>query len=212
MSPQDAPSGLEIKDPTNPVVKIVTGSERNALTGTATRKWWAIKPADAQVILSASNGDPLVMERPFGTNGGIVDVWASSVDGSWNNWNLVPNFVPLVNETILRSQSQAEYGPDNIGHFGLALTKYAHFTSPIRRYADLLVHRALITGLKLGKDGLSDEDIRQFEDTAEQITKTERRATLAERDSTDRYLALYLQHRVGDGNRRERICTHGHIA
>jgi ribonuclease R len=105
---------------------------------------------------------------------------------------------PLVNETILRSQSQAEYGPDNIGHFGLALTKYAHFTSPIRRYADLLVHRALISGLKLGKDGLSDEDIRQFEDTAEQITKTERRATLAERDSTDRYLALYLQHRVGE--------------
>jgi ribonuclease R len=105
---------------------------------------------------------------------------------------------PLVNETVLRSQSQAEYGPDNIGHFGLALTKYAHFTSPIRRYADLLVHRALISGLKLGKDGLSDEDIAHFQDTAEQITKTERRATLAERDSTDRYLALYLQHRVGE--------------
>jgi len=105
---------------------------------------------------------------------------------------------PLVNETVLRSQSQAEYGPDNIGHFGLALTKYAHFTSPIRRYADLLVHRALITGLKLGKDGLSDEDIANFQDTAEKITATERRATLAERDSTDRYLALYLQHRVGE--------------
>jgi ribonuclease R len=104
----------------------------------------------------------------------------------------------LVNETVLRSQSQAEYSADNLGHFGLALTKYAHFTSPIRRYADLLVHRALITGLKLGKDGLSPEDIAQFEDTAEQITATERRATLAERDSTDRYLALYLQHRVGD--------------
>jgi ribonuclease R len=105
---------------------------------------------------------------------------------------------PLVNETVLRSQSQAEYGPDNIGHFGLALTKYAHFTSPIRRYADLLVHRALIAGLKLGKDGLSAEDIAQFQETAEQITKTERRATLAERDSTDRYLALYLQSRVGE--------------
>jgi ribonuclease R len=104
----------------------------------------------------------------------------------------------LVNETVLRSQSQAEYGPDNIGHFGLALTKYAHFTSPIRRYADLLVHRALITGLKLGKDGLSEEDIANFQDTAEKITATERRATLAERDSTDRYLALYLQHRVGE--------------
>jgi ribonuclease R len=104
----------------------------------------------------------------------------------------------LVNETVLRSQSQAEYGPDNIGHFGLALTRYAHFTSPIRRYADLLVHRALIKGLKLGKDGLSEEDIAKFADTAEKITATERRATLAERDSTDRYLALYLQHRVGE--------------
>ncbi|MDE8348027.1 MAG: ribonuclease R [Acidocella sp.] len=104
----------------------------------------------------------------------------------------------LVNETMLRSQSQAEYGPDNIGHFGLALTKYAHFTSPIRRYADLLVHRALITGLKLGKDGLTEADIAKFADTAEHITATERRATLAERDSTDRYLALYLQHRVGE--------------
>jgi ribonuclease R len=104
----------------------------------------------------------------------------------------------LVNETVLRSQSQAEYGPDNIGHFGLALTRYAHFTSPIRRYADLLVHRALIKGLKLGKDGLSEDDISKFQDTAEQITATERRATLAERDSTDRYLALYLQHRVGE--------------
>jgi ribonuclease R len=105
---------------------------------------------------------------------------------------------PLVNETVLRSQSQAEYNHENIGHFGLALTKYAHFTSPIRRYADLTVHRALICGLKLGKDGLSPEDIANFADTAEQITATERRATLAERDSTDRYLALFLQHRVGE--------------
>jgi len=104
----------------------------------------------------------------------------------------------LVNETVLRSQSQAEYSLENIGHFGLALTRYAHFTSPIRRYADLLVHRALIAGLKLGKDGLSPDDISMFEDTAELITATERRATLAERDSTDRYLALYLQHRTGE--------------
>jgi ribonuclease R len=104
----------------------------------------------------------------------------------------------LVNETVLRSQSQAEYAADNIGHFGLALARYAHFTSPIRRYADLLVHRALITGLKLGKDGLSPDDIAGFADTAAAITATERRATLAERDSTDRYLALYLQHRVGE--------------
>ncbi len=105
---------------------------------------------------------------------------------------------PLVNETVLRSQSQAEYSAENIGHFGLALSRYAHFTSPIRRYADLLVHRALISGLKLGSDGLSADEIRQFADTAEHITATERRATLAERDSTDRYLALFLQHRVGE--------------
>ena len=104
----------------------------------------------------------------------------------------------LVNETILRSQSQAEYSPENLGHFGLALSRYAHFTSPIRRYADLLVHRALIKGLKLGNDGLTDEEMHAFADTAEHITATERRATLAERDSTDRYLALYLQHRVGE--------------
>jgi len=105
---------------------------------------------------------------------------------------------PLVNETMLRAQSQAQYSPDNLGHFGLALSRYAHFTSPIRRYADLLVHRALVTGLKLGKDGLSPEDIAGFADTGERITATERRATLAERDSSDRYLALYLQHRVGE--------------
>jgi ribonuclease R len=104
----------------------------------------------------------------------------------------------LVNETVLRSMSQAEYAPDNEGHFGLALSRYAHFTSPIRRYADLLVHRALIAGLKLGPDGLSPGDIENFVDTAETITATERRAQLAERDSTDRYLALYLQHRVGE--------------
>jgi ribonuclease R len=104
----------------------------------------------------------------------------------------------LVNETVLRSQSQAEYADENIGHFGLALTKYAHFTSPIRRYADLLVHRALIAGLKLGADGLTPEETARFAETAEHITATERRATLAERDSSDRYLALYLQHRVGD--------------
>ena len=65
---------------------------------------------------------------------------------------------PLVNEVMLRSQSQAAYSPDNIGHFGLALPRYAHFTSPIRRYADLLVHRALIRGLRLGAGGLADDE------------------------------------------------------
>ena len=69
---------------------------------------------------------------------------------------------PLVNEVMLRSQSQAEYSPDNIGHFGLALPRYAHFTSPIRRYADLLVHRALIGGLRLGDGALATTRPRTF--------------------------------------------------
>ncbi len=104
---------------------------------------------------------------------------------------------PMVNEVVLRGQSQASYDPDNIGHFGLALSRYAHFTSPIRRYADLLVHRALIRVLRLGRDGLADDEVARFPDTAEHITATERRAQLAERDSIDRYLAAYMAEKVG---------------
>ncbi|MFO1024959.1 MAG: ribonuclease R [Acetobacteraceae bacterium] len=103
----------------------------------------------------------------------------------------------LVNEVMLRSQSQAAYSPDNIGHFGLALPRYAHFTSPIRRYADLLVHRSLIRGLKLGTDGLTDEQAAGFEAAGEHITGTERRAQLAERDAIDRYLAAFMANQVG---------------
>jgi ribonuclease R len=104
----------------------------------------------------------------------------------------------LVNEAVLRGQSQAAYSPDNIGHFGLALAKYAHFTSPIRRYADLLVHRALVAGLNLGRDGITEEEAARFPDTAEHITQTERRAATAERDAVDRYLAAWMAERVGD--------------
>ncbi|HEX2942705.1 MAG TPA: ribonuclease R, partial [Rhodopila sp.] len=104
---------------------------------------------------------------------------------------------PLVNEVMLRSQSQAAYSPDNIGHFGLALPRYAHFTSPIRRYADLLVHRALIKGLKLGRDGLAPEQAASLPEIGERITDTERRAQLAERDAIDRYLAAFMAERVG---------------
>ena len=103
----------------------------------------------------------------------------------------------IVNEVVLRSQMQAHYSPENIGHFGLNLDRYAHFTSPIRRYADLVVHRALISALKLGRDGLSGEDIARLNDTAEHITVAERRAMAAERDATDRYVAAFLEHRTG---------------
>lgn len=98
----------------------------------------------------------------------------------------------MVNQVVLRSQTQAYYGPDNMGHFGLALSRYAHFTSPIRRYSDLLVHRGLIKALKLGNDGLSDYEAENMEDIGQHISTTERRAMAAERDSTDRYLASYL--------------------
>ncbi len=97
----------------------------------------------------------------------------------------------LVNEAVLRGQSQAAYSPDNIGHFGLALARYAHFTSPIRRYADLLVHRALL-------GTLPEEEAARLPDTAEHITSTERRAAQAERDAVDRYLAAWMSQRVGD--------------
>jgi ribonuclease R len=103
----------------------------------------------------------------------------------------------LVNQMILRSQSQAAYSPDSIGHFGLALPRYAHFTSPIRRYPDLLVHRALIRGLGLGEGPLSEEERARFEDIAEHVSATERRAALAEREAVDRYLAAYMADKVG---------------
>jgi ribonuclease R len=103
----------------------------------------------------------------------------------------------IVGEVVLRSQMQAIYDTDNIGHFGLNLQRYAHFTSPIRRYADLVVHRALIRALGLGDDGLTDTDIVRMKETAEHITMTERRAMAAERDATDRYVASFLADRVG---------------
>lgn len=104
----------------------------------------------------------------------------------------------LVNEVVLRSQSQAAYSPDNIGHFGLALPRYAHFTSPIRRYADLLVHRVLIRALKLGDGGPGRNEAAQYAETAEHITATERRAQAAERDALDRYLAAFMADRIGE--------------
>jgi ribonuclease R len=107
-------------------------------------------------------------------------------------------FAEMINLSTLRSMTQAYYGPQNFGHFGLALKTYAHFTSPIRRYADLVVHRALITGHGFGKDGMTDADMDRIEKTGEHISDTERRSMLAERDTTDRYLAAYLAERVGN--------------
>ena len=106
-------------------------------------------------------------------------------------------FNELMNITTLRSMTQAYYHPQNFGHFGLALRSYAHFTSPIRRYADLIVHRALIAAHGWGDDGLAAEDVERLEETGKLISDTERRSMLAERDTSDRYLAAYLADRVG---------------
>jgi ribonuclease R len=103
----------------------------------------------------------------------------------------------LISDIVLRSQAQAIYSDKNIGHFGLALLRYAHFTSPIRRYADLIVHRALIRSWKLGNDGLSDAELPRLTEIGEHISMTERRAAEAERESLDRFTAAYLAERVG---------------
>ena len=115
----------------------------------------------------------------------------------------------LVMEAVLRSQTQAYYGPGNAGHFGLALGSYAHFTSPIRRYADLLVHRALGDAFHLEQpkpkgdavpatSGLADRDREDLSKITDAISMTERRAMEAERDTIDRYVAAWLSGRVGE--------------
>ncbi len=109
---------------------------------------------------------------------------------------------PLIREQVsievLRSQTAAYYGTERLGHFGLSLASYAHFTSPIRRYSDTLVHRALVSAYRLGEGGLGDMDLDALAEVSEHISKTERRAMEAERDTTDRYVAAYLSDREGD--------------
>lgn len=103
----------------------------------------------------------------------------------------------LISQMVLRTQSQAIYSIDNIGHFGLALEKYAHFTSPIRRYADLLVHRALISAYRLGDGGMDDHEKARIEEIAQHISETERTSMGAERSSVDRFTASFLSSHIG---------------
>jgi ribonuclease R len=98
----------------------------------------------------------------------------------------------VISELVLRTQAQAVYSPNNIGHFGLALPRYAHFTSPIRRYADLLVHRALIGGSVPAREAAD-----ALGGVATHISGTERRAAAAERAALERYRATLLGGQIG---------------
>jgi ribonuclease R len=140
----------------------------------------ALREALASVDLNLKPGNP----RPSDFNGILAKVRG----GPHEN---------LVNTLVLRTQAQAVYSPDNIGHFGLGLRKYAHFTSPIRRYSDLLVHRALIAAGRLGEGGWSrtaDPDLTAITD---HISATERKAAAAERQTVDRFTAAYLADKAG---------------
>ncbi len=103
----------------------------------------------------------------------------------------------LISQVLLRCQSQAVYATENLGHFGLALKRYAHFTSPIRRYADLLVHRSLVTAYGLGEGGLSARDEGLLEEQCVHISQTERTSMEAERSAVDRFTASWLSERIG---------------
>ncbi len=103
----------------------------------------------------------------------------------------------IVNEIVLRTQAQAEYVTENYGHFGLHLRSYAHFTSPIRRYADLIVHRALIRAFGLGPDGLPNMSDEELAEIAARISAAERRAMAAERETIERLIAAHLSAQVG---------------
>ena len=109
----------------------------------------------------------------------------------------------LIQTMLLRSMKQAVYDGDNVGHFGLALEAYAHFTSPIRRYPDLVVHRALksIIAKQQGKKSVSGSKsytVDEIEQLGEQCSMTERRADDATRDVADWLKCEFMLDHVGD--------------
>lgn len=146
-------------------------------------------PVKLEHLANLLEGTPISLARGVRLTAGQLNGILKQVEGE--------DYAPMINEAVLRSQAQAVYAPRNIGHFGLGLTSYAHFTSPIRRYADLTVHRALIEAFGLGGGGqalgVTDAPIP----LGEQISECERRAAYAERSAKDRYLAAFHAGHIG---------------
>ena len=136
--------------------------------------------------------------RPMGVNVSLGQTLLPHLFNSLMEQAKDTAHAPSVSEAVLRTQAQAVYATDNLGHFGLNLGRYAHFTSPIRRYADLTVHRGLITALGFGKDGQTPEEAEQLDDIAEAISLTERRAMVAERSANERYMSAHMANQIGD--------------
>jgi ribonuclease R len=103
----------------------------------------------------------------------------------------------LLQTVMLRSLRQAIYSPDNVGHFGLAYESYTHFTSPIRRYPDLLVHRAIKSALAARRYEPAGGE-NAWEEIGLHCSMTERRADEATRDVEDWLKCFYMKDRVGD--------------
>jgi ribonuclease R len=101
-----------------------------------------------------------------------------------------------VNQSILRSQSQAKYENKNKSHFGLALKNYVHFTSPIRRYADLLIHRQIIS--IINKTLIQKNESNDLRSICDHISNTERKSIVAERKTIDRYISLLYQKNINE--------------
>ena len=104
------------------------------------------------------------------------------------------NEFPLVQSMVIRSMSKATYETQNIGHFGLAFTHYSHFTSPIRRYADLVVHRILETELSKRPHQYG----HSLDDVCKLISRNERKAAEAERESGKYFQTLFVQDKIGE--------------
>jgi hypothetical protein len=149
--PASTGATLEIKDPTSPMVSLLAAAEHNALSGMITNQWWSLSPKDSNthIILAANGNDPLIFERAVGRNGGRIAVWTTGVDGLWNNWPMMPNFVPLVELTVYHLCS-GQTPPSETGSLdaGLPIVWSAKATSPIDSVAITLPDHTTVPGSK----------------------------------------------------------------